>query len=300
MTRSRTASPASAIHTRPARAPSSRVGASPICVSRTCVGRIGAGFVASAAIAVFAGCAPGSDGARGSDGAPAPPTSLATAADSLLARSIAFHDPDGVWGARPLELTWSGTDGRDSARVAGTITIDPTTDSFAFSGEYGGHRLDYAMADGAARGTVDGVEPDSAMRAQMRLDREGGRFWRDYYEFLAGLPMKLRDPGTRVGGAVERRDFAGHERDVIRVTYDATTGGDTWYFYFDPDTAELVGGRFYHDESAGDGEYLVFEGVTEGALRIPRVRRWYVNADSTYLGMDEIRSVSVSGGVSPP
>ena len=178
-----------------------------------------------AALLIIGACAPGPR----DDGDPV--GAITTAADSLLARSIAFHDPDGVWGTRPVEIAWSGTDGQDSVRVDGTVTIDPTADSFAFSGVYRGHRLDYRMVDGIARSTVDGGEPaDSALRARMRLDREDGRFWRNYYEFLAGLPMKLRDPGTHIDGDVERREFEGRERDVIRVTYDAATGGDTWYF----------------------------------------------------------------------
>ena len=32
----------------------------------------------------------------------------------------------------------------------------------------------------------------------MRLDREDGMFWRSYYGFLAGLPMKIADPGARL------------------------------------------------------------------------------------------------------
>jgi hypothetical protein len=63
---------------------------------------------------------------------------------------------------------------------------------------------------------------------------------------------------------------------------------------FDADTAELVGCRFYHDESANDGEYITFEGLAEGGgLRLPRYREWHTNAGDRFLGSDEIRSVTV-------
>lgn len=83
-----------------------------------------------------------------------------------------------------------------------------------------------------------------------------GLFWRDYYGDLAGLPMKLRDPGTLIDPDVAATDFIGRQIQSIRVTYDAELGGDTWYFYFDPESAQLVGRRFYHDEAANDGEYI--------------------------------------------
>jgi hypothetical protein len=39
-----------------------------------------------------------------------------------------------------------------------------------------------------------------------------------------------------------------------------------------------VGHRFYHDESAGDGEYAVLsEEVSGQGPRLPRVRKWYRN-----------------------
>ena len=128
----------------------------------------------------------------------------------------------------------------------------------------------------------------------MRLDREDGRFWRSYYGFLAGLPMKIADPGARLDPEVAETTFEGRDVNAVRVTYDPEVGGDTWYFYFDPETAELVGCRFYHDESANDGEYITFEGLAEAnGLRLPRYREWYTNEGDRFLGSDEIRSVTV-------
>ena len=55
-----------------------------------------------------------------------------------------------------------------------------------------------------------------------------------------------------------------------------------------------MGCRFYHDESANDGEYITFEGLAEGGgLRLPRYREWYTNNGDRFLGSDEIRSVTV-------
>lgn len=64
------------------------------------------------------------------------------------------------------------------------------------------------------------------------------------------------------------------------------------YFYLDP-TAALVGYRFFHDEAANDGEYIVPEGEVEGAgLRLSKSRAWSVERDDRYLGTDTLETLT--------
>lgn len=219
----------------------------------------------------------------------------ASPAAALLQRSIAFHDPSGYWGA-PIWAEWYGTGADGGERVAVSMMIHEDSVAFAMNGRYRGSSIVYDVEDGAWSAEVDGdVEPDSATMERMRLHRDDGFFWRNYFGFLVGLPMKLEDPGTRIARDVIHTTFMDQEVDAIKVTYDPEVGRDTWYFYFDPETAELVGCRFYHDEAANDGEYIVFEGLIEttSGLKLPRHRRWYVNADDEFLGADEIRYLNV-------
>ena len=164
------------------------------------------------------------------------------------------------------------------------------------SGRYVGMAIDYTTVGDELTVTVNGsAELSPETSAKMRLDRENGMFWRDYFGFLVGLPMKLTDPGTHLDPDTTDTEFGGRSVQSIRVTYDADVGGDTWYFYFDPETAELVGCRFYEDESKNEGEYIVFEGLVEASgLRLPRSRGWYVNADDRFLGTDEVANLTVS------
>lgn len=221
----------------------------------------------------------------------------ATPAGRLLARSIAFHDPEGSWGSRSLAIDWVGTDDGGEERVAVQLRLHPDGSTFELSGRYGGSEIRYRTRGDSVSATVDGEsELTPETRRRMRLDREDGLFWRSYYGFLAGLPMKLRDPGARIDPEPIETEFMGSPVTAIRVSYDPNVGGDVWYFYFDPDTARLVGCRFHHDEAAGDGEYLVFEGLVEAAgLRLPRTRRWYMNVDDRFLGEDEIRGIAIVG-----
>ena len=94
-----------------------------------------------------------------------------------------------------------------------------------------------------------------------------------------------------------RSDEADEAREVLalKVTYDAAVGEDIWYFYFNPETYAMVGYRFYHDEAANDGEYIVLEGMEiQNGLRIPKNRTWYTNADHTLLGTDYLVDLKVN------
>ncbi len=218
-----------------------------------------------------------------------------TAAQELLARAISYHDPNGLWDNRILQLEWYGTGADGSERVSVDLTLHPDGQQFKLSGRYQGSTLEYEADAAKWTATVDGVtDPTPEVRERMRLNREDGWFWRSYYGFLVGMPMKLRDPGTLLDTEPMSVTFQGQDVLAPRVTYDADVGSDTWYFYFDPETARLVGCRFYHDEEANDGEYIVLDGVIESdGLKLPRNRRWYVNEDDRFLGADEIRALEL-------
>lgn len=224
-----------------------------------------------------------------------------SAAEALLARSIEFHDPQGRWGSRSVHLTWSGTGSEGEERVELEVSIFPDGSTFEMSGWYRGAALEYATKGSTFTARVDGsTEIDEETSDRLRLGRDGGMFWRDYFGFLAGLPMKLRDPGTIIDPEPASTAFMGREVESIRVTYDAEVGGDTWYFYFDPQSAALVGCRFYHDEAANDGEYIVLDGLIEAdGMRLPQRRRWYVNADDDFLGEDVVTNLVLGAARQP-
>jgi len=127
------------------------------------------------------------------------------------------------------------------------------------------------------------------------LTADRAKRWRDYYTYLYGIPMKLKDEGTFIGEEVNKEYFNGQDVWSIRVSYAPEVGEDIWYFYFHLETYAMVGYRFYHNEDANDGEYIVLDEMEiRNSMRIPKNRYWYTNEGSRFLGADMMLSLSVN------
>lgn len=223
---------------------------------------------------------------------PPPPDAEAPDAEALIAAAIEYHDPGNRWpeGVFRLEIGESRPDG--STRTS-RVTLDNGAGRFELSTERDGDRIEARVEGEECEARVNGSsEIDEETREKHRLSCDRLQRMRNYYAYLWGMPMKLRDPGTRIDPEVAATTF--DERPVWRVgvTYDEAVGGDTWYFYFDPDDSSLIGYRFYHDEAANDGEYIYLEDeVAGGGLRLPAKRAWYTHQGDRYLGTDTLRAI---------
>ena len=216
-----------------------------------------------------------------------PPT-----AEELLAASIAYHDPEGTFLAEGYRLRFVETRPGGADRRT-EIVIDVPGERFEMV-RAGERVVAGVMAPGRCEMTLDGRADVSAEeREEHRLTCERLTTMRDYYTYLWGLPMKLADPGTRLG-RVSATEFEGKAVYDLRVTYDERVGVDTWYFYFDRATSALVGYRFYHDESKNDGEVILLEGeFAAHGIRLPEQRTWYTHQDDRLLGTDTLVALDV-------
>ncbi|MEC7753077.1 DUF6503 family protein, partial [Roseivirga sp. UBA1976] len=216
--------------------------------------------------------------------------------EELLKRAIQFHDPGNRWSTASVKLIIDMQAPNRPVRRS-EVSINNSKGSFYLRMLQRGQLLEW-MVDGrdSTDFRVDFLPPADSLQADsLSLTPERARRWRNYYSYLYGLPMKLKDPGTRIDPTVLRTQFAGLETLQLKVSYDAQVGKDTWYFYFKPETYEMVGYRFYHNETANDGEYIVLEGMEiKNGLRIPKNRTWYTNADHTLLGTDYLVDFKVN------
>lgn len=217
-------------------------------------------------------------------------------AKDLLDRSIAYHDPQGSWprGAFEIAEVASRPDGASHRNV---LRFDNRRNRFELHSSVDGRALTLVVQDDRVVARLDrkaNLSADELERYRLKPAQILSRRNRDLY--LWGLPMKLRDPGTRLDPGVEETHFAGRAVYQLRVTYDASVGSDTWYFFLDRETSALVGHRFHHDESAADGEYAVFsEEISGQGLRLPRVRRWYRNKGDGPVITHSVLSIAAPG-----
>ena len=216
-------------------------------------------------------------------------------AEELLNRSIAFHDPSGQWDMTDIEMVLSMESPSRPSR-ASKVNISNQRGTFKLSYVNRGHLISYEVDanDSAAVYADFELATNRKDIDSLDLSTQRAKRWRDYYTYLYGMPMKLKDEGTQLNEDSWSDTFNGEEVLAMRVTYAAEVGQDVWYFYFNPDTYALVGYRFYHDESLNDGEYVVLDGIEiQGGLRIPQHRYWYMNEDARFLGADMMRSLEV-------
>ena len=216
---------------------------------------------------------------------------IGLSAEYVLRRSIQYHDPSGRWQtfARTLVLRESRPNGEERTVH---VSIDKPNVRFVYEREDDGTHI---------RGIVDREECTASVNGSTTVSDEDAerhgltcamiKRRRNYYQYLYGLPMKLRDEGTIVAPEVSLTTFVGREVLMINVSYEESVGSDTWRFYFDPASFRLVGYRFNHDEELNDGEYITLEGeYLLDDIRIPKIRKWYRNKGGEFLGTDIVES----------
>ncbi len=206
----------------------------------------------------------------------------------LLEKTLAYHDPEGNWQllkAR-LHLRSADTAGKETAFE---IELDNATGYFAHISRQDGKEAVKGIADGKEFYLLDGRREISAEdREKYDLTPDALKWVHSFYGYLYGLPMKLTDDGVNTTDAADNEELEGKTYRVLQVNYDAGVGSDNWFFYLNPETYAMEGYRFNHGKPES-GEYILLEEeVVVNGIRIPKVRKWYWNKNSAYIGTDTL------------
>jgi len=205
----------------------------------------------------------------------------------LLEKSIAHHDPNNNWKnfKGKLFIAMKTPDGND--RVS-EINMNLPAEYFELIWQRDENKAVQIMEKDSCSISLNGSTKISEENIKkLRLTCERTKTMRDYYTYLYGLPMKLKDPGTIIDPKVKKKAFKGKEYIVLKVNYEEPIGGDTWYFYFDQNTYAMEVYQFFHEESKNDGEYILLSGKeTFNEIKMPKTRAWYYNKDDKYLATD--------------
>ncbi|MEP2239181.1 MAG: DUF6503 family protein, partial [Maribacter sp.] len=177
--------------------------------------------------------------------------------NELLERAIAFHDPENNWSTFKGKMLIEMENPKSSPRStvvemklpSNYFKTTVTKDNYVIESE-----LDNNDCTLKLNGSTS-IFPK--IKDSLNISCERAKMMKNYYTYLYGLPMKLKDPGTIIDDKVIKKNFKGKSYLVLKATYEKEVGNDTWYFYFDPKTYAMEVYQFFHDESKNDGEYIL-------------------------------------------
>ncbi|WP_299763903.1 DUF6503 family protein [uncultured Dokdonia sp.] len=210
-------------------------------------------------------------------------------ANQLLEKAITYHDPNGNWetfsGLLNIELEMPDRPARFSQ-----VQIDLPNEFFRLTMSIEGNHTTRVVDKGVCTFTLNGSDKVSEEDIKKhRGDCERSTMFKNYYTYLYGLPMKLKDPGTHIDPVVQKKTFKGKEYLVLRATYDQEVGSDIWQFYFNPTTYAMEVYQFFKGPEETTGEYILLTDEMEiGGIKMPKDRAWYYNKDNGYLGTDKL------------
>ena len=210
----------------------------------------------------------------------------------LLEKAIQYHDPNRQWTTFNGEFDIVMQMPEHPKRVSHVI-INLPSEYFKVKATRDTVTTEYVVDKGMCSMALNGkTDLSKAELFSNNLSCDRANMYKDYYTYLYGLPMKLKDKGTHISETVERKTFKGKDYLVLRVTYDDTVGNDIWYFYFNPETFALEVYQFFKTDEQGNlkpdsGEYIMLsETETINQIKMPKVRAWYYNKDDSYLATD--------------
>ncbi|MEP0265236.1 DUF6503 family protein [Dokdonia sp.] len=207
-------------------------------------------------------------------------------ANELLEKTIAYHDPQGNWETFAEEFTVL-LETPDKKERKSVITIDLPKQYFNVSTTQDGKVSFREISNANCRFSNE----DSTTTETTTSDEACARtvMFKNYYTYLYGLPMKLKDSGTHIDPTVQKKTFKGKEYLVLRVTYDQEVGSDIWQFYFNPNTYAMEVYQFFKGPDEKTGEYILLtDEMTIKGVKMPKDRAWYYNKDDGYLGIDKL------------
>lgn len=192
-------------------------------------------------------------------------------AADILNKALQYHDPDGLWSK--LDATFEFIEKQpDGSERNTTVKINNQTSSYYIN-----------------RGDQEAYQVEGEQVSVLKGSKDAARglMFRNYYTYLWGLPMKLQDPGTSLVLAADTtvQEVPCH---VIKVVYEQ----DTWTYYFDQRTFQMIAYRFIKNDGSGSGENIYLRGeIQVGRMKIPQERSWYTIPDNTFLGTDKLVKV---------
>ncbi|WP_054852070.1 DUF6503 family protein [Olleya sp. ITB9] len=212
----------------------------------------------------------------------------------LLDKTIQYHDPQGHWSTFNDTLNITMTMPESNARNS-QIVINLPKEYFSVTAKKDTVTTQYTIIKDSCTISLNGNKKLTTKQLKSNnLSCDRATLYKNYYTYLYGLPMKLKDKGTIISPEAKTVNFKGKTYLQLQVNYNAEVGKDVWYFYFNPKTYAMEMYQFYKTDSIGQvdtntGEYIILNDIkTVNGIKIPKIRTWYYNKDDKYLATDNL------------
>lgn len=214
---------------------------------------------------------------------------ISQAQEDSLTDFIKKADPEGLFEQTTFNLRIQEPRIQTPERFS-EVLFNYETGAFVLNRKREDKTVSYSINEkGNPEIALDGCKRVSdADKLKYGLDPDRNRNYRNYYQYLYGLPMILQDKGKF--SFVSSSETVFKDQKAMEYTFQLTTPifSSIWKTTF-LQNGTLTKLDFYNMVNPNEGEYIIFDGTYQNeSITIPRFRHWYSKKENEYLGSDII------------
>ena len=142
----------------------------------------------------------------------------------LLERAIAFHDPNDNWSTFKGKMLIEMESPKRSLRST-LIEMKLPNNYFKTTVKKDNYTIESELDKGDCTLKLNGsTSIFPRIKDSLNISCDRAKMMKNYYTYLYGLPMKLKDPGTIIDDKVIKKTFKGKEYLVLKATYEKEVG----------------------------------------------------------------------------
>lgn len=225
----------------------------------------------------------------------APYTKAPQTAQEWIDYSISYHDPKNNWHKFKSDISsFSKVDrgGESLQESTRHFSFDNSSSSFGIDMDVQDLPLSVSINNDHCQTVWEKKELTAEEQERYITDCKFGENYRNYYRYLIGLPMVLKDESTIVNPTVDDENINGKLYKKITVNYAPVSENPTWEFFIDPSDGKLVRSiftRYDENNEVTGGEILDYPDhqLFQGMQLRTKMLWYYLNekflADETYV-----------------
>lgn len=196
-------------------------------------------------------------------------------AQEIIDKAIKFHDPNNQWNSLNAKFLFeSSFSFNDSVPEELHLSINNPQNQFTYK------NLDRKVEIYYDNDSCEVISADGSC---------GGYSWtKNFYPYIWGLPMKLKDPGVTPESTWKKDTINGFNVYQVLVNYEA----ENFKFYFDQKDYQLRAFEFLKNDDSGKGEIIFLKDLFEfNGIKFPAYRKW-MELNRELIGTNEVKAIT--------